>query len=128
MTDRRWTVAIGAALLLASCKKPTAMEVCRKLEQAQVASSCARGMPGGIGAMANEKVDFVLPGEGNKKGQVLSFASDDDLKRGVEAFGQAAALAGDHRYQSKGARVLVQLNKEVSAGGGAVVRQIVDGL
>lgn len=52
---------IMLVVLLAGCSnKPSAVEVCGKLEAAGVATKCRVSQPGGIGAAATERVEFVV--------------------------------------------------------------------
>lgn len=121
-------VVVGMALLACSARKPSAMEVCKKLEAEGIAAKCVTDAPGGIGAAAKERVAFDLPSVPGSGGQVLAFEREDFYDSTEKAFAAAAALAGRHQYGSKKALIFVQLNSETSNDVGAKAKAIVDGL
>lgn len=121
-------MVVGLVFLACSAKKPSAMDVCKKLEADGVAAKCAADTPGGIGAAAKERVTFELPSVPGESGQVLSFEREDFYDSTEKAFAAAAALAGRHQYGSKKALIFVQLNSETGADVGAKAKAIVDGL
>jgi hypothetical protein len=113
---------------LAGCSnRPTAMSVCRKLEDAHVAKDCKGDEPGGIGAAAKERVVFKLV-ESKKTGQVLTFESHDAYTRTVDNFEKMKKLAGPHRFGDESTLVFVQLNSEASGEEVSGTHQVLDGL
>jgi hypothetical protein len=126
------TIGIGigvVALVLTGCaKKPSAGDVCSKLEAAQVATGCKADAPAGLGAAAKERVVFDLPSVPGKTGQVLTFDTTENFDATVKAFDAAAVLAGRHRYNNPKKLVFVQLNSETPDATGLAAKAIVDGL
>lgn len=118
------------ALLAGCATKPSAADVCKKLEGAGVAAagSCKQDKPIALAARAKEKFVFDLAGVPGKTGQVLSHASAEDYKATVDGFTAAAALAGPHRYGSEKALVFVQLNDKASLDVGNKAKGVVDAL
>jgi hypothetical protein len=126
----RPTMLIAAVLLSACQPKPSASDVCKKLEAAGVATagSCKQDKPLALAARAKEKYVFDLASVPGKTGQVLTHASAEDYKATVDGFTAAAALAGPHRYGSEKALVFVQLNDKASLDVGNKAKAVVDGL
>lgn len=122
-------ICVGIVLLLAGCaKKPTAMEVCKKVEASGVGANCREGQPGGLGAAAVENAQFDLPSVAGKTGQVMRFDSEEFYANTETAYGNAAMLAGPHRYGSKKALIFVQANDGLSVENGKKLKDVVDGL
>ena len=122
------SILFALALSLVACSKdpPTAMGVCKKLEETGVASKCESRAPSGIGAAAIEAADFRLAnGEG---AQVLTFRTAGDLEATESAFTAAAVLAGPHRYSSKEALVFVQMNLSASKAEAEKVQSVLSDL
>lgn len=118
---------VGPARIVALARHRTAMDVCRRLEEKRVAIGCADGgAPHGIGGDAKEYVTFDLPDVPGKTGQVLWFSDDDAFARTEEAFANAQALAGRHRYGNPSSRIFVQLNSQATDFDGYAARQVVD--
>lgn len=115
---------------LCGCQaKPTASDVCAKLEAQGVAKGCSvTAERGGLVGAAKERVNFVLAEDAEKKGQVLSFGTAGELDATAKAFEAAAVLAGRHRYSSPKALIFVQMNAEASDATGAKAKAVVDGL
>lgn len=123
--------AVGLVVTCAcgtSTAKPTAAEVCAKLEAAGIAKGCVEEKPTVINARASKMVAFDLVGTPGKRGHVLSFAAVDDYAATVEAYKAAAMLAGPHRYGSEKALIFVQFNDGASLDTGARAKSLVDGL
>jgi hypothetical protein len=119
-------VALG---MLAGCSKPlSAMDACRKLEQAGVAAGCREDKPEGLGASAIEKATFDLPSVPGKGGQVLRFGSDEAFRTTSAGFEKLALFAGPHRYGSPGTRIFVQFNNGASLEVGKKARSVIEGL
>lgn len=119
---------VGLAMLLLGCGKPSAMDVCKKLEAAGVAANCRVDQPNGLGAGAAEKVAFDLPSVPTKGGAVMRFEREEVYTSTESAFTAAAALAGPHRYGSKKALIFVQMNDKAPADVGQKAKAVVDGL
>ena len=66
-----------------------------------------------------------MPG---KTGQVLKFATGDELDVSVAAFRGMSMFAGPHRYESKRALIFVQMNKDTPSVIGAQAKMLVDAL
>jgi hypothetical protein len=114
--------ALGCGLLGG---KPTAMSVCKKLEEAKVASGCKEDKPGGLGATAVEKAVFDLPSVPGKTGQVLRFEKAEHYKQTEDGYSKAALLAGPHRYGNEGKLIYLQMNEGASLDVGKKVKAIV---
>lgn len=121
-------LALLGIVIVGCSAKPSAVEVCGKLEAAGVARGCRADAPGGIGAAARDRAVFDLPSPAGATGQVLTFGKASDYTATVQAFDAAAVLAGRHRYGSESARVFVQMNAEASEELGAKARAVVSGL
>lgn len=128
----RWSVLVYTALSVSGCglfgSEISAMDVCRKLEAAKVASGCREDKPVGMGAAAVDKAAFDLPSVQGKGGQVLRFDTADAYKQTRDAFEKTAILAGPHRYGSESKRILVQFNDGASLDVGKQAKAIVEGL
>jgi hypothetical protein len=118
--------AVWIVLVAACSPKPTAADVCKKIEASGLASGCKEEKPGGLGASATERYVFDLPSVPGKGGQVLRFDREESFSS--SAFTNAAALTGPHRYGSKKALVFVQANDGLSLEDGKKLKAIVDGL
>jgi hypothetical protein len=125
-------VLLGAVVLLSGCgllsSKPTAMSVCKKLEEAKVASNCREDKPMGVGAAAVEKAAFDLPSVPGKTGQVLRFDKADAYKQTEDIFTKTAMLAGPHRYGNADKLILMQMNDGASLDVGKQAKAVIDGL
>jgi hypothetical protein len=125
-------IAIVAALMLVTVtgcsKRPSAADVCKKLEASGVAASCRTDSPNGLGAAASEKVSFDLPSVPGKTGAVFGFASADSYKSTTGAFEGAAMLAGPHRYGSEKALIFVQMNSGATPDVGGKAKAVVEAL
>lgn len=123
------SVLLVLLVLAAGCaKKPTALEVCQKIEGAGLGANCRAGKVEGLGAAAAEKAEFDLPTVAGKTGAVMRFDAESGYDTTTGAFERAAGLAGPHRYGSKKALIFVQMNSGLAAEKGAAVKAIVDGL
>lgn len=120
-----WLSLSGCGLL---GSKPSAMDVCKKLEVAKVASGCREDKPIGVGAAAAEKVAFDLPSVPGKGGQVLRFDKPETYKQTADTFEKTALLAGPHRYGNEGKLIFVQFNDGASLDIGKQAKAIVEGL
>lgn len=120
--------AVWIVLVAACSPKPTAADVCKKIEASGLASGCKEEKPGGLGASATERYVFDLPSVPGKGGQVLRFDREDAYTSTETSFTSAAALTGPHRYGSKKALVFVQANDGLSLEDGKKLKAIVDGL
>jgi len=121
-------MAIVFACALASCGKPSAMDVCKKIEASGVGANCRASQPAGLGAGAAEKVDFDLPSVAGKTGQVLRFDKEETYRATELSYANMGGLAGPHRYGSPKALIFVQMNEGLSADNGKKVKAIVDAL
>ena len=122
-------VVVALFVGLAGCsKKPSASEVCSKLEAEGVAAGCHEEKPLGLGAAAAERFDFSLPSVPGKSGSVYTFAKQDTFKTTVDSYERAALLAGPHRYGSEKALVFVQVNSGASLETGKKIKGIVEAL
>lgn len=108
--------------------KPTAAEVCAKLESAGVAKNCKQNVPSAVNARAKEEYVFNLVAPAGKTGHVLAFDKADDYDATVKAYEAMAMLAGSHRYGSAKARIFVQFNSQASLDTGKKAKAVVDGL
>jgi len=128
----RRIVIVCTVLSLSGCgllgSKPTAMDVCKKLEASKVASGCREDKPMGVGAAAVEKAAFDLPSVPGKGGQVLRFDKAETYRTTVETFEKTAFLAGPHRYGNEGKLIFVQFNDGASLEVGKQTKPIVEGL
>lgn len=122
----RWTVLV--MLLGCGSSGPSAMEVCKQLEAADLGDGCTSKESGGLGAAAAETVAIDIPEPKGKTCQVMRFADAKSYEATVEAFEGARGLAGPHRYGSSKARIFVQCNSEMPKAAGAKVESIVDAL
>lgn len=117
------------SMLTAGCgSKPTAVDVCAKLEANGVAKNCKPGERGGLSSTASEKVVFDLVDVPEKTGQVLRFDDTGAYRQAVDSFQAAATLAGPHRYGSEKALIFVQISDAASEAIGAKAKATVDGL
>jgi hypothetical protein len=122
-------LALVVAMTGLGCQsKPTAADVCKKLERAGVAKGCKQSVPAAVNARAKEEYVFNLAAPAGKTGHVLSFEKDDDYDATVKAYEAMAMLAGSHRYGSAKARIFVQLNSGASLATGKKAKAVVDGL
>ena len=125
---RKIAVLVLVLGIVGCSKKPTADEVCKKIESSGVGANCHSSQPSGLGANAVERVEFDLPSVQGKTGAVMRFDSEDKYTATENAFTGASALAGPHRYGSKRSLIFVQMNSGLSAPDGAKVKAIVDAL
>ena len=82
----------------------------------------------GLSAAAVERFEFDLPSVPGKKGAVMRFDRDSFYDNTEESYGNAATLAGPHRYGSKKALIFVQANEGLSLEDGKKLKAIVDAL
>ena len=105
-----------------------AQRVCAEIERAGIGDNCVRGEGNGLQLAATEVYDFDLrsvPGEG---GAVMAFDDVALYRKTVQAYEDAASLAGPHRYGSESALIFVQINEGLSSSDGQKVKEIVDSL
>lgn len=123
-------LAIALVLVCAAaCQKPmTAMTACKRIEAAGVGANCKEGKPGGLGAAAVDAATFDLPSVPGKTAQVLHFDREEFFSSTETAYGNAALLAGPHRYGSKKTLVFVQANEGLSLEEGRKLKAVVDAL
>jgi hypothetical protein len=114
--------------LVGCTSKPSAADVCKRLEAAGVAKGCREEKPEVMTARAKVKYGFDLPSVPGKTGQVLTFADAEAYTATVQDFEKVAPLAGPHRFGSEKALVFVQLNSGASLETGKTARGIVEGL
>ena len=119
-------VSVSGCGLLSS--KPTAMDVCKKLEAEKIAAGCREDKPVGVGAAAVEKAAFDLPSVPGKTGQVLRYDKSETYKQAVDVFEKGAMLAGPHRYGNESKLIFVQMNDGASLELGKQTKAIVAGL
>lgn len=106
----------------------SAERVCAEIEKAGIGDNCVRGEGTGLQLAATEVYDFDLqsvPGEG---GTVMAFDNVALYRKTVQAYEDAASLAGPHRYGSESALIFVQMNEGLSSSDGQKVKEIVDSL
>lgn len=101
-------------------EKPSAKDICAKIEKRGLGVRCVKETPGGIGSAAIAKYGFELAAttSPDARGQVLQFRSVADYDATVKAFDSAAVLAGPHRYGNREALIFVQVNKAFDQGSG----------
>lgn len=101
-------------------EKPSAKDICAKIEKRGLGVRCVKETPGGIGSAAIAKYGFELAAttSPDARGQVLQFRSVADYDATVRAFDGAAVLAGPHRYGNREALIFVQVNKAFDQGSG----------
>lgn len=116
------------ALVFGCASRPTASEVCKKIEGAGLGKNCRETSPKGLNARARHMVDFDLPSVPGKGAGVLEFEKDDDYEATVKAFEAAALLAGPHRYGNAKARIFVQANDKLGLAEGNKLRALIEGL
>lgn len=122
-------IALASALALVGCKPSvSAKDVCAQIEAGGIGTGCRAEKPGGIGGGATEKYVFDLPSVPGKTGQILKFATADELAVSAAAFQGMSMFAGPHRYESKRALIFVQMNKDTPGTVGAQAKMLVDAL
>lgn len=109
-------------------KRPSASEVCTKIEASGIGKRCHEVKPEGLGAAAVERFDFDLPSVPGKGGSVMRFDRESFFDNTEESYGRMAQLAGPHRYGSKKALIFVQANEKLSLEDGRKLKVVVDGL
>lgn len=117
-----------AVVLLGCASKPSASDVCAKIQAAGIGAKCHEGERKMLTSRAAHKVDFDLVHVAGKQGAVMSFEKAEDYDATVKAFEQAAMLAGPHRYGNAKALIFVQANDGLKADEGAKLKAIVDAL
>lgn len=105
-----------------------AERVCAEIERAGIGDNCARGEGTGLQLAATEVYDFDLPSVPGEGGSVMAFDNVALYRKTVQAFEDAASLAGPHRYGSESALIFVQINEGLSSSDGQKVSEIVDSL
>lgn len=121
-------VTVMLTVLVGCAKKPTAMEACKKLEIAGVASGCHESKPEGLGSAAVERAEFSLPTVPDKGGSVYRFDKEDTYTSTVTAFEKVAMLAGPHRYGSAKTLLFLQMNEGASLEVGKRAKAVMDAL
>lgn len=117
MTNREtWMVGIGAALLCAACgSRPAAMDVCRKLEAAGVASGCKETAPTGVYSAAKQVAEFEVAGLTGLKGRALTFAQSATYDNTVRSYTELGSRSADHRAGNRKRLVFVTLPEQALA-------------
>ena len=121
--------ATSAEIVTSAPASDSAAErVCAEIERAGIGDNCARGEGTGLQLAATEVYDFDLPSVPGEGGSVMAFDNVALYQKTVQAFEDAASLAGPHRYGSESALIFVQINEGLSSSDGQKVKEIVDSL
>lgn len=121
-------VAVFALSCSALSPKPSAEEVCKKLETMGIAKSCREVKPLGLSAAARTRIDFDLVSVPGKGGAVMAYDSPEAFRSCVEAHQAAALLVGPHQYGSQKTLIFTQINESLSLEDGKKVRAMIEGL
>jgi len=114
--NETWMVGIGAALLCVACSShPSAMDVCRKLEAAGVASGCKEGNATGVYSAAKQVAEFEVVGLTGLKGFALTFAQSATYDNTVRSYTELGSRSADHRAGNRKRLVFVTLPEQASA-------------
>ena len=99
--------------LAAACSKPSAMEVCKKLEGVGVAKDCRVGKKTGPAAIAKERVEFDLPISivSGTPGEVLTFNEDREYNNTLRTYNQRGSTNALHRIGSRDALVFTAFSE-----------------
>jgi hypothetical protein len=123
------TVVVVATLSAFGCgRRSSALDVCLKLQNAGLATSCHSVTPTGPGAAAIESASFELAELPEHDGAVYRFENAASYDKTVDAFAAAAALYGPHRYGSRKALIFMQVNSDAPSDIATNVKNVVDGL
>lgn len=126
---KTWRLAVLVALgCLACSSRPAAMDVCKKLEAAGVATGCKEAKATGINATAQQVTEFEVTGLAGQKGFVLAFDQQAAYDNTVRSYSELGSRNADHRAGNRQRLVFVTLPAEAPAELGERAEKLVSEL
>ena len=120
---------LTAAVAAIGCGgQPSAMEVCKKLEGAGVASNCREGKKQGPAAIAKELVIFDVVGLTGRPGEVMVFDERREYLNTVKTYNHLGTYNAMRRHGNDDKLVFVAFNERASDELDQKAKEIVDSL
>ena len=120
---------LAATVAVIGCSgQPTAMEVCKKLEGAGVATNCREGKKQGPAAIAKELVVFDVVGLAGRPGEVMVFAERPHYLNTYKTYNQLGTYNAMRRHGNEDRLVFVAFNEKASDELDQKSKEVVDGL
>jgi len=120
---------LAAVVAVVGCGgQPAAMEVCKKLEGAGVASNCREGKKQGPAAIAKELVVFDVVGLAGRPGEVMVFGERREYVNTVKTYNHLGTYNAMRRHGNEDKLVFVAFNEKASEALDQKSKEVVDSL
>ena len=122
-------LVMGLGIVVTACgSKPSAMDVCVKLEGAGVAANCREGAKSGVAQAAKEVVEYDVPGLAGEGGVVMSFETSKTYDSTMRSYMELGSLNGKHRFGRKEKLVFTAINEQASEEAAAKAASVFEAL